>query len=301
MLNPKLADLIYRINEIEHKTIFFLGGMVKSGTTWVERIYDIHPNVVCKGEAHFGTLLEPVLTVTAANYNTVIAKKGNWKRHSDSGVEALPSTTYSYLAFDVDFMLRQSILLMLQKWSKSGDIQCIGEKTPSNTNYFGKLAYLFPNARFVYVIRDVRDVIVSSWFFNFVVNPDEQMSASIEDYALQVINVWKKDVVKGLTFINDAGDNGIYVRYEDILNNPRREITSLYQFLGVDCSDPLVERCEKLTAFKNLSGGREHGEENRDSFYRKGVAGDWKNHLDDRILDRIFEECGPLMEWLGYE
>ena len=303
MLNPKLAELISRVNETEDKTIFFLGGMIKSGTTWVERIFDVHPNVVCKGEAHFGSLLEPALSEAVANYNAVIPKKGNWNRHSESGIEPLPATTYSYLTFDVDFMLRQSMLLMLQKWVTSGDIRCVGEKTPNNTRYFGKLAYLFPNARFVYVIRDIRDIIVSGWFFNMAVNPGKTQPAHnrIEDYALPMIQRWENDVSEGLTFIDNAGKNGTFVRYEDIIENPRREIAGLYEFLGVDCSEPLVSQCASLTAFKSLSGGREHGEENRSSFYRKGVVGDWENHLSSTIVDQVATECGPLMEWLGYE
>jgi len=54
-------------------------------------------------------------------------------------------------------------------------------------------------------------------------------------------------------------------------------------------------------SFEKLSRGRERGQEDPSSFYRKGVAGDWKNHFskEDR---RVFkEEAGELLIRLGYE
>jgi hypothetical protein len=62
-----------------------------------------------------------------------------------------------------------------------------------------------------------------------------------------------------------------------------------------------VESCVGSASFEKLSRGRERGQEDPSSFYRKGVAGDWKNHFskEDR---RVFkEEAGELLIRLGYE
>jgi hypothetical protein len=48
-------------------------------------------------------------------------------------------------------------------------------------------------------------------------------------------------------------------------------------------------------------GGRKIGEEDEKSHYRKGIAGDWRNHLTDDHV-KLFRKChGDLVERLGYD
>jgi hypothetical protein len=52
--------------------------------------------------------------------------------------------------------------------------------------------------------------------------------------------------------------------------------------------------------FEKLSKGRTRGEEDPSSFFRKGVAGDWRDAFTDRDR-RVFErEAGDLLTKLGY-
>ncbi len=48
-------------------------------------------------------------------------------------------------------------------------------------------------------------------------------------------------------------------------------------------------------SFKKLSKGRTIGQENIKSHYRKGEAGDWKNHLKKGHLDRIYKKYRSLL------
>jgi hypothetical protein len=54
-------------------------------------------------------------------------------------------------------------------------------------------------------------------------------------------------------------------------------------------------------SFQRLAGGRRPGEEDPASHYRRGVAGDWRNHLTPRHLVAFRERFGDLPERLGYE
>ena len=60
---------------------------------------------------------------------------------------------------------------------------------------------------------------------------------------------------------------------------------------------PYLERL----SFKKLAGGRKKGEENIKSHYRKGVHGDWKNHLNDDHVAFFKEHYNELLIKLGYE
>lgn len=53
-------------------------------------------------------------------------------------------------------------------------------------------------------------------------------------------------------------------------------------------------------SFERLAGGRKRGEEDQGSHYRRGVAGDWRNHLTPRHLAAFRERFGDLTERLGY-
>lgn len=53
--------------------------------------------------------------------------------------------------------------------------------------------------------------------------------------------------------------------------------------------------------FSRLAGGRAPGVENRDSHYRKGEPGDWRNHFTPAVEQAFRERFGDLAERLGYE
>jgi hypothetical protein len=91
------------------------------------------------------------------------------------------------------------------------------------------------------------------------------------------------------------------VRYEDLLSRPEEEVRRLLEFLGAGADDETVRRCVNAASFEKLSRGRERGEEDPTSFFRKGVAGDWRNTFTEQDR-RVFEEmAGDLLAQLGYE
>ena len=42
-----------RIHQVLDRQIFFVGGAPKSGTTWLQKALDAHPEIMCSGEGHF--------------------------------------------------------------------------------------------------------------------------------------------------------------------------------------------------------------------------------------------------------
>ena len=79
---------------------------------------------------------------------------------------------------------------------RSNDRRCvrvIGEKTPNNLVYFSPLKQLFAKAKFLDVVRDGRDCIVSTWFHNPRTNPAElqRRHPSFEDFAESLAASWK--------------------------------------------------------------------------------------------------------------
>lgn len=56
-----------------------------------------------------------------------------------------------------------------------------------------------------------------------------------------------------------------------------------------------------LMQFHKLAGSRSKGQEDQKSHYRKGIAGDWKNHFTDSHKVQFKDRYPGLLERLGYE
>jgi hypothetical protein len=97
------------------------------------------------------------------------------------------------------------------------------------------------------------------------------------------------------------GSNYTEVKYEDLLRSPHEETRRLLTFLGAEASEKTVEHLVEAASFERLSKGRERGEEDSSSFYRKGIAGDWRNVFTERDKLIFKDEAGDLLAKLYYE
>ena len=95
--------------------------------------------------------------------------------------------------------------------------------------------------------------------------------------------------------------NRLVVRYEDMLNNPTVQAQRLLRFIDADASADTVEACVRAASFKQLSGGRASGEEDASSFFRKGVAGDWRTKLSTEQVFRFEHIAGHWLREHGYD
>ena len=74
----------------------------------------------------------------------------------------------------------------------------------------------------------------------------------------------------------------------------------MLEFLGVDTSKKVVAQCCTAGNFKKLAAGREPGTENRNSHFRKGTVGDWRNHFDAEATEVFERHAGKLLRQLDY-
>ena len=81
--------------------------------------------------------------------------------------------------------------------------------------------------------------------------------------------------------------------YEALSANPRAVVADMLAYLGMSAPSGTILRMigeasfEKQTARDSKSEGRERGEENIESSFRKGVVGDWKNHIPEGLAREI--------------
>lgn len=312
--------------------VFFVVGLAKSGTTWLMKTLDAHPEVLCKGEGRF----------FGEEYRREVLAKTQTKQQPSSLYNALLGSEYLRLWIErsvwsrggeADEHIRDIVRLATEYFlttelAKSGK-KMVGDKTPLlGPGFVEEIHEIYPEARVIHIIRDGRDQAVS--FIHQQGNrakrgrthrlsPEElakseayrrsprelaeagegmfaekTLRRAAENWALRV----GRAVEDGPALFKERYTE---VRYEDLLERPNEEVARLLGFLGVDTDEGLVERCVSQASFERLSRGRERGEEDPTSFYRKGVAGDWKNAFNARDRQVYKEEAGELLIRLGYE
>lgn len=264
-------------------------GAPKSGTTWMQRVLDAHPEVCCSGEGHFIERFTGPLAQVVRGYNEDLAIETDQVYQGEPYYQPVSQAEF-------DAVARAFILSRLS--SRAGpEARWVGDKTPRYTHQLEQLNRLFPEARFIHIVRDPRDVAVSRMGHSHrvglwdVFRPGSQQH---RDAVEATILGWKEAVAKVAAFA-DAHPGRVHeVRYRDLHADPVSENTRLFSFLGVSDQPVLMRMIAAQTSFEAVSG-RKPGEEDPSSFLRKGLPDDWKTRLDADTARFIAENCGELM------
>ncbi|WP_259129482.1 sulfotransferase domain-containing protein [Salinibacter ruber] len=91
------------------------------------------------------------------------------------------------------------------------------------------------------------------------------------------------------------------LRYEDLLDDTKAHFRRVASHFGLDDAKESVREIVDAHRFENVTGGRSRGEQDAESFARKGVAGDWRSHFTDDLRRLYKKEIGDLLIDLGYE
>jgi hypothetical protein len=138
------------------------------------------------------------------------------------------------------------------------DVLCFGEKTPEHTGLVPVIREMFPRARIIVLYRDGRDVASSLSRMPWM-SPNLYVNFALWLYYHWVVHK------EGLT----ACPLTYFARYEDIVQNPEKELRGILQFLDIDY-EPAVAK----------------GYGNREGVPEREVA--WKSRALQRITtDRI--------------
>uniref|UniRef100_A0ACD5UJ62 Uncharacterized protein n=1 Tax=Avena sativa TaxID=4498 RepID=A0ACD5UJ62_AVESA len=169
-----------------------------------------------------------------------------------------------------------------------------------------------PDCKVVYVCRDPKDMVVSLWHFcKSIMPPGSAARYSFSDLFERACEgetlngpIWD-NILGYWRASKDNPEKVLFLRYEEMLLDPTGAVRALARFLEV----PFTAAEEaagtpadiaKLCSIQSMKGIRANttGASGQfkfphEAFFRKGVAGDWKNHMTAemaRRLDDIVEE-----------
>lgn len=273
------------------KKFFCIRGHMKSGTNWVCRLLNLHPDVHSQGEYHWHRYFD------VYENNNKIFKNLEFTEKSDGIIRK-----------QLQEMVAQSMIERAESNAKF-----VGDRTPHTI-----APVVLPEAPHISIIRDCRDVVVSKmyhhynlprisnffdnnpkmaeqreefesdpWYFHR--NPERLLQP--ERFVRHACKSWAKFIRSDRSSAEQLSTPVMTVRYEDLHQDVESNLTRMIEFIGADPSG-----VPAIPAY--LRPG--HRKESPDKFNRKGVVGDWVNYVTEESKRWINEEAGEELIKQGY-
>jgi len=203
--------------------LVFLCGFPSGGTDLLKNIINSNTNVSISGEF-------PLLYKLKKSYKNPIISD---KEIIDTVKKIKKLDVYGYIKPTKTDVLNNKKYKSTISLSKlyfdllpgSEEIKWKGNKTPQNTEHIMELKELFPKAKFILILRDVRDIALS-WKNKWGKN---ELSCAYR---------WNKRTLKGLDSLSKLDkDMYLIIKYEDLMTNLEPSIRKICNFLRIPVQD----------------------------------------------------------------
>jgi hypothetical protein len=285
-------DPLFRSLEATQSRRFFgVRGCMKSGTNWVCNLLNLHPQISCSGEYHWEKIVQP--------FEENMAQRSMLQRRKMAG----------RIRRRLERLIKETMLDLAHP-----SAVCVGDRTPSEIEPF-----FLPDASYLSMIRDGRDVLVSR-AFHLLARPDranrfqsdptmagllssfEQNPNYFEEFPEKLLTsrrfiassakMWVRIIRSDRATADRYPDLPIlFVRYEQLHQDTERVRREIYRFLGVE-PELALPMTEKTTP--------NFRDENPTSLYRSGKVGDHRRYWTDQAETVFLREAGDVLKELGY-
>jgi hypothetical protein len=246
--------------------LVFLVGARRSGTNWLDRILAVHPEVLdVPSETH---LFSHGIAPLAERFHEGAASS------TKTGRTYFPEAEFLDAARD----LCDRVFLGLGRALDPG-ARLIVERTPLHVAHLALIGAVYPDAAFVHIVRDGRDVARS-------LRSQPWGPATIEEAAAE----WR-DAVRAARTDGPTLSRYREVRYEDLLADPAGQASGLFEWLGLGVDDDV------LKAVLDEAGVSY----NTDPASPSIGTGKWRTSLSPADLVAVDAVAGDLLAELGYD
>jgi len=189
--------------------------------------------------------------------------------------------------------LADAVRLVFAVYARMSGKPRYGDKTPRYVLYLPQLANLFPEARFVHIIRDGRDVTLS------LLEKDWGANNAIEGALF-----WKRRVEAGREAGRSLGPDRYHeVRYENLVDDTETVVRSVCEFIKLPFDPVMLHFYEGPRPEVERRGPRS-GKRKREGRLRlpptKGLR-DWRRQMSRADLAAFEILVGDLLRELGYQ
>jgi hypothetical protein len=276
----------------------FIVGCARSGTTLLRRIVDAHPKIAITPEMHWlshhlnyfknqNRLVTPELVSELTEHKRFAQfeiPREEFEGLLGSG-EPVPYPTFLNRVFGL--------------YGKIKNKPLVGNKTSGYVRRIPTLHALWPQAKFVHIIRDGRDVCLSVLNWNKADRTAGRYASWEEDPVATTALWWERKLRTAREDGARLGSSLYYeVRYESLISRPEQECHRLCEFLDVLYDDAMIRFAEGKTR-TDLPSPRKTPKK----AWLPITSGlrNWRTEMPVKDVERFEAGAGNLLEELGYE
>jgi len=277
---------------MNHSTMppIFIIGVPRSGTTLLRTLLDSHPNIACGPESPW-----------LARSPVSIKRLYEFMRQDKFGL----CKSYKVSEDKLTLLFKELIDDILLSYAYSKGKYRWAEKTPDHSLEIPFLSELFPDAYFVHLVRDGRDVAcstaivgeerkkISSWHSQHILVSDDIILPNTVENAAKRWAKWL-DLIENVL----KKCKHYVLRYEDLVALPETEVKGLFHFVGEAFDTSVLRYQTKTHDFPDWEWGSQEVSKLR-SISKKQV-GRWKKDISSSVIETIEAEIGEKLIKYGY-
>lgn len=267
-----------RISSSGNRLAFVLAPM-RSGSTLLRKMLDAHGRLVSPPETWF---LLPLLDI----WNGQAEAKGFNARQAAVALQTVANRT-SFVNACSEFAVK------LYNEMLEPDSEYLIDKTPMYLRIADQLPAIFPDAKYIILVRDPRAIAWSSHTWEKI------QSKGLDSFIPGIANDFKTQY----DFARKHVDSCIIVKYENLCNEPEAVCKQICEFLSVSFDNEMLKyglSAEQFTGYgdeKTL----QHNQPHKDSL-KRWVGDETTPGMTNQQQSKLADECtADALKFFGYE
>lgn len=261
----------------------FVVGCARSGTTLLQSFLASHSEIVSFPESHFFANLKPTSTIASI--------LGLPRRKMFSDIDAFRRALVAN-GFDVGitkvlwprYRLAHLFVSCLDDLAAQAKCSVWLEKTPRHVFHVALIEKTIPDAKFIHIVRDARDVVSS--LHQVTRQAPVAWGARAGRTVQDCVEQWVQSVNETLSY--DGFERHHFVYFNDLTGNTRQCLQGICDFLDIEFEDKMMtdrgSQVEKLLTpgefWKNKVGDAVVHHETRNSKFNEQFKPDEKAYIN---------------------
>lgn len=225
---------------VEKQGPVFVIGMPRSGTTLLSVMLNSHSQLAISPETHYFTKYKHIGDMIINTSDKAVKRKlisqllqsqevADMKFSSSEMTDIAESLTH-----DMELTHAKILGTILRQYAAKQGKERWGEKTPGHYRFVPIIKANFPDAKFISILRDPRDISLS-------LRKVPWSSNNIFHHAWH----WKQYVRLSNRYALQYKEHYLEVKYEDLLSNPTKVVRSICNFLNLPFENQMLAFHEK--------------------------------------------------------
>jgi hypothetical protein len=278
-------------------------GVPRSGTTLLRLMLDAHSQLAMTSETYF--LFAVIKQYWSGELKTpeqllsVVTSTPTW---NDLGISK--AVYLERLQSLEPFSVSQGLRTLYEMYAHRFEKPRWGDKTPRYSIILASIEHLLPEARFIHIVRDGRDVALSlrsTWFA-----PSQDMA--------DLARYWKSQVEQARA-VGAKRKHYLEVRYEHLVHQARSTLEQICPFIDLPFEEGMESyhqsaerRLSDLNPYYNRDGSIKVSRESRQLIHQfakqppnSARVGRWRRDMPREEQDAFNHVAGDLLRELGYD